>query len=153
MASLGLVPTPELEVVLDAAMAVLLRHKNFLDILEEECEMRVMGVGSASLQVLAVQHEIREPLNLNGDILMDFFIDCIIPCPIDGPKALRAIDHLLKQMLIFNKDYAFYDLDFRRAGESIVTPTTPIPVFLKRKGDVEIEDEKPVKRPKKAKKT
>ncbi|KAF8144196.1 hypothetical protein K438DRAFT_1783068 [Mycena galopus ATCC 62051] len=91
MASLGLVPTPELEVVLDAAMAVLLRHKNFLDILEEECEMRVMGVGSASLQVLAVQHEIGEPLNLNGDILMDFFVDCMIPCPTDGPKALRAM--------------------------------------------------------------
>ncbi|KAF8188460.1 hypothetical protein K438DRAFT_1764220 [Mycena galopus ATCC 62051] len=73
----GLAGTPELEVVLNAAMAVLSRHKN-LDILEEECEMRVMGVGSASLQVLAVQHEIGEPLDLNGDILMDFFVDHII---------------------------------------------------------------------------
>ncbi|KAF8142419.1 hypothetical protein K438DRAFT_1784824 [Mycena galopus ATCC 62051] len=171
MASLGLVPTPELEVVLDAAMAALLRHENFLSILEEECEMRVMGVGSALLQILAVQYEIGEPLDLNGDILMDFFADRVVPCPTDGPKALEAMfaatpfpevntgsNDLLKQMLIFNKAHAFYDPHFRpptfrRAGESIVTPTTPMPVLLKRKADVEIEGEKSTKRPKKGKKT
>ncbi|KAF8135259.1 hypothetical protein K438DRAFT_1997452 [Mycena galopus ATCC 62051] len=106
-------------------MAALLRHENFLSILEEECERRVMGVGSALLQILAVQHEIREPLDLKGDILTDFFADRVAPCLTDGPKALEAMfaatqfptvntgsNDLLKQMLIFNKAHALYDPDF-----------------------------------------
>ncbi|KAF8143789.1 hypothetical protein K438DRAFT_1783428 [Mycena galopus ATCC 62051] len=167
MAVLGLSPTPELEVVLDAAMAALLRHENFLSILEEECERRVLGVGSALLQILAIRHEIREPLDLKGDILTDFFADRVAPCPTDGPKTLEAMfaatpfpavntgsNDLLKQMLIFNKaHHALYDPDFRpltfqRAGESIVTTTTPMPFLLKQKADVEIEGKKPTKCPK-----
>ncbi|KAF8209088.1 hypothetical protein K438DRAFT_1960816 [Mycena galopus ATCC 62051] len=56
-------------------MAALLHHENFLSILEEE----------------SVQYEIREPLDLNGNILMDFFADRVVPCPTDGPKALEAM--------------------------------------------------------------
>jgi hypothetical protein len=108
-------------------------------------------------------------LDLNGDILMDYWADRVVPCPTDGPKALQTMfaatplrkvksDDLLKQMLIFNKAHIFYDPDFRpptlrRAGELIVTPTTPMSVVLKWKADVEIEGEKPAKRPKKVNKT
>jgi hypothetical protein len=58
---------------------------------------------------------------------------------------------VVQQMLGFNNAHAFYDSDFRsptfrREGPSTLTPATPIPVVLKRKGDAKIDGEKQAKR-------
>ncbi|KAJ6471617.1 hypothetical protein C8R47DRAFT_1324929 [Mycena vitilis] len=66
----GLIPTPELEAVLFDALSRLMRpHPELENLAEDECNRRVMGVGSALFQLLAIQHELGEPLNLNGDLI------------------------------------------------------------------------------------
>ncbi|KAJ7359881.1 hypothetical protein DFH08DRAFT_801643 [Mycena albidolilacea] len=42
-------------------------------------------------QLLAIQHELKEELNLNGDTLLDLLDGSIVPCKIEGSKALAAI--------------------------------------------------------------
>ncbi|KAJ7097064.1 hypothetical protein B0H15DRAFT_824681 [Mycena belliarum] len=50
MCSFGLVPTPELEAVLEPALGKLLEHNSLADLLDPERNIRVLGVGSALLQ-------------------------------------------------------------------------------------------------------
>ena len=146
----------------------LLCHKNLSNLLEPERQERVFGVGSVLMQIVAVQQELGEPLNLNGDILQDLVSGCITRYISDGPKALEAMfaaiamsgsdinvksSTVVQQMLDFNNAHAFYDPDFRpptfrRERPSIITPTVPIPVVLKRKGDAKIDGEKQAKRAK-----
>ncbi|KAJ6564129.1 hypothetical protein B0H19DRAFT_1067722 [Mycena capillaripes] len=56
----------------------LMAHSVLSDLVEEECNARVMGVGSVLLQFLAIQNELGEPLNLNGDLLKDLVDDSIV---------------------------------------------------------------------------
>jgi hypothetical protein len=170
MRTLNLVPTPELEAVLQPSLTILLGHQALAHLLEPECQERVLGVGSALLQTLAVQHELREPLNLNGDILEDLITGRVVRYLSDGPAALEAMfgaipwpagnsDTLAGRMEGFKRTHAFYDPGFRpptfrRDDPSIFVPTAAIPIQLKRKGDGDIEEErKPAKRPKTSKKT
>ncbi|KAJ7704039.1 hypothetical protein B0H17DRAFT_1193958 [Mycena rosella] len=88
MADVGLVPTPELEAVLMAPLSALLRHGVLSHLIEDERNQRVMGVGSVLLQLLEIQMELGEPLNLNGDLLVDLRDRAVTPCPTDGAKAL-----------------------------------------------------------------
>ncbi|KAJ6605393.1 hypothetical protein DFH09DRAFT_1300125 [Mycena vulgaris] len=91
MDTLGLVSTPELEAVLTGPFISLMDHPALLNLTEEECQTRVMGVGSVLLQFLAVQHELGESLNLNSDLVEDLKDESVVACLPDGDKALNAM--------------------------------------------------------------
>ncbi|KAF7354491.1 hypothetical protein MVEN_01138400 [Mycena venus] len=165
---IGLVSTPELEAVLTDPLISLMDHPALLNLTEEECQTRVMGVGSVLLQFLAVQHELGEPLNLNGDLVEDLKDESVIACLPDGDKALNAMFSaipststrsgvLVRQMLASKRDHIIFDEEFRppffqRDRPSHFPPAAPIPVkvqgAVKRKRDDHVEDEKPAKRAK-----
>ncbi|KAJ7453883.1 hypothetical protein FB451DRAFT_1185165 [Mycena latifolia] len=71
MKKLGLAITPELEAVLTEPQLTLLKDNELTHLKEPERHCRVMGVGSVLLQPLAIQTELGEPLNLNGDLVAD----------------------------------------------------------------------------------
>ncbi|KAJ7455678.1 hypothetical protein B0H11DRAFT_1926064 [Mycena galericulata] len=163
MATFALVPTAELEAVIADPLLRLLKHKSLADLPQPDRHERVMGVGSALLQLLAVQHELGEPLNLNGDTMHDLVSGAIVPLRYDGDDALNYMfaalplrsnesgeitGHLLK----FKGEHSIYDADLRpptfcREFRSHTDPSEAISVVLKRQRDaVEEEDEPPAKR-------
>ncbi|KAJ7673387.1 hypothetical protein B0H17DRAFT_1140985 [Mycena rosella] len=164
MADVGLVPTPELEAVLLAPLSTLLRPSVLSYLIEDERNQRVMGVGSVLLQLLAIQMELGEPLNLNGDLLVDLRDRAVAPCPSDGAKALEAMFGTIrvpsgkaavwfKRMMEFNRNHTIHDAQFRpptfrRDDPSFSAPTEAIPVIVKRLGELQIEGERPKKRAK-----
>jgi hypothetical protein len=91
MGTFNFVPTPEPEEVLSPPLATLLHHGMLSQLSEEDRNERVFGVGSALLQILAIQKEIGEPLNLNGDVLHDLLKDRVVRGPNDGDRALEVI--------------------------------------------------------------
>ncbi|KAJ7653718.1 hypothetical protein DFH06DRAFT_1133850 [Mycena polygramma] len=166
----GLIPTPELEAVLFEPLSCLMKpHPELENLAEDECNRRVMGVGSALFQLLAIQHELGEPLNLNGDLISDLWEESVVPDRMDGMAALTAMFGSIalkanipvdQQMLRFNRDHTIYDRDFRppsfrRMLPSIRPPRMPITVVLpgklKRAGSPLSKDEKPPKRQRKEK--
>ncbi|KAJ6504349.1 hypothetical protein C8R47DRAFT_1210419 [Mycena vitilis] len=166
----GLIPTPELEAVLFDPLSRLMRpHPELENLAEDECNRRVMGVGSALFQLLAIQHELGEPLNLNGDLISDLWEQSVVPVRMDGTAALTAMFGSMglevdtpvdQQMLRFNREHTVYDRDYRppsfkRELPSINPPRAPIAVVLpgrlKRAGSPLSEDEKPPKRQRKKK--
>ncbi|KAJ7359918.1 hypothetical protein DFH08DRAFT_953012 [Mycena albidolilacea] len=170
MRTLNLVSTPELEAVLQPSLIIVLGHQALAHLREPECQERVLGVGSALLQTLAVQHELGEPLNLNGDILEDLITGRVVRYLSDGPAALETMfgaiswpdvksGALAGRMEGFKRTHTFYDPNlrlptFRRDDPSIFVSTAAIPVQLKRKADGNIEEDmKPVKRAKRYKET
>ncbi|KAJ7836080.1 hypothetical protein B0H14DRAFT_2589939 [Mycena olivaceomarginata] len=86
-----LVPTPELEAVLMEPLGNLLKHELLADMLRPERHRRVMAVGSALFQLLAVQHILGEELSLDGSILTDLALGDVVPRSSDGPEALAAM--------------------------------------------------------------
>ncbi|KAJ6448225.1 hypothetical protein C8R45DRAFT_948131 [Mycena sanguinolenta] len=145
-----------LEEVLSGPLIALLRHKALSALSEEERNDRVFGVGSALLQMLAVQRELGEPLNLNGDMLDDLLIRRVIRCRNDGHIALNEMfaatqlpnvktGEMTRELLAFNSAHAIYDAGFRppiysRDEFCEASPTQPIPVVLgKRKAGAEAE--------------
>ncbi|KAJ7877119.1 hypothetical protein B0H14DRAFT_2567952 [Mycena olivaceomarginata] len=90
MRTFGLAPTPEMEVVLSSPLTSLLDYGLLSDIPESERQERVLGVGAVLLQLLAVQNELREPLNLNGDILDDLITERVVSCLSDGPQSASS---------------------------------------------------------------
>ncbi|KAJ6565207.1 hypothetical protein DFH09DRAFT_1081864 [Mycena vulgaris] len=144
MDTLGLVSTPELEAVLTDPLISLMDHPALLNLTEEECQTRVMGVGSVLLQFLAVQHELGESLNLNGDLVEDLKDESVVACLPDGDKALNAMFSaipststrsgvLVRQMLAFKRDHTIFDEElrppfFQRDRPSHFPPTALIPV-------------------------
>jgi hypothetical protein len=171
MRTIGLTPTPELEAVISLPLTSLPGHSLLSHIPLSECQERVLSVGSVLLQLLAVRKELREPLNLDGDILDDLNTGRAVSCLTDSPRALSVIfgaipfnegttAKLTSQMLKFNSAHIIYDPEFcpptfRRKDPSIFTPTTAIPVMLnlKRKGSGKIEGEKSAKKAKNSKKS
>ncbi|KAJ7131757.1 hypothetical protein C8R43DRAFT_956965 [Mycena crocata] len=143
----SLVPTPELEVVLAPPLATLMEHRLLAELVDDERNARALGVGSALLQLLAVQIELEEPLNLNGDLISDLRDRTVVPCPTDGDKALEAmfvaapgvnssnLAAWLKKMLRFKKAHTIFDQEFcpptfRREYPPQSAPTLAIPVAL-----------------------
>ncbi|KAJ6451165.1 hypothetical protein C8R45DRAFT_946379 [Mycena sanguinolenta] len=169
LARLQLVPTPELEEVLARPLIALMRHEALSKHSEEERNNRVFGVGSALLQMLAVQKELGEPLNLNGDMVDDMLMRRVIRCGNDGHMALNEMfaatqlpdvktGELTRELLAFRNAHAIYDPDFRppiylREAPSMASPTKPVPVVLKRKAgaEAEVDGEKEPKRRKPSK--
>ncbi|KAJ6461119.1 hypothetical protein DFH09DRAFT_1114427 [Mycena vulgaris] len=117
---------------------------------EPERNQRVLGVGSALLQLLAIQQQLGEPVNLNGDLLGDLLYGRIVQCPSDGNEGLVAMfsviplpnqvlktHALAKRMLNFNNAHTIYDPDyrpptFRRDEPSRTATTADIPLESKR---------------------
>ncbi|KAJ7471213.1 hypothetical protein B0H11DRAFT_1919781 [Mycena galericulata] len=56
-----------------------------------ERRRRVLTVGRVMLQLLALQYELEEPLNLNGDTFDDLVERAIEPVHLESNKALRAM--------------------------------------------------------------
>ncbi|KAJ6479592.1 hypothetical protein C8R45DRAFT_933403 [Mycena sanguinolenta] len=139
LARLQLVPRPELEEVLARPLIALMRHEALSKLFEEERNDSVFGVGSALLQMLAIQKELGEPLNLNGDMVDDLLMR---RCGNDGHMALNEMFAVTELPDV--KTHAIYDPDFRpliyfREAPSMASPTKPVPVVLKRKADAEAE--------------
>ncbi|KAJ6473787.1 hypothetical protein C8R45DRAFT_1011858 [Mycena sanguinolenta] len=154
MRTFNLVPTPELEAVLSDPLISLMKHTALADIQEPECHRRVMAVGSALLQLLAVQHVLGEQLNLNGDMMNDLRLGEVEWTLSDGPVALTAMFNaiplvssrsgdLAVHMVQFNHSHAIYDREFRpptfRRERESSKLSPAILVAVKRKGDDKID--------------
>ncbi|KAJ7692728.1 hypothetical protein B0H17DRAFT_1200307 [Mycena rosella] len=159
MAVFGLVSTPELDAVLQPVLEVLLVHAHLADLPESDRNERVMGVGSALLQLLAVQDQLKKPLNLNGDLLNDLLDGRVVHCPSDGDRGLdamfasiplpRGAEHSRvrdRALLKFKCVHTIYDADhrsptFRRDDESRFPPTEAILVGQNQEEDGRVADE------------
>ncbi|KAJ7640230.1 hypothetical protein B0H17DRAFT_1149048 [Mycena rosella] len=159
MAAFGLVSTPELDAVLQPVLEVLLIHAHLADLPESDRNERVMGIGSALLQLLAVQDQLKEPLNLNGDLLNDLLDRRVVHCPSDGNRGLDAMfasiplprraEHSRlrdRALLKFKHAHTIFDADhrppiFRRDDESRFPPTEPILVGKNQEEDGRVADE------------
>ncbi|KAJ6540191.1 hypothetical protein DFH09DRAFT_1323208 [Mycena vulgaris] len=147
MGVLGLVPTPELEVILSAPLLSVMQHESLCDIREDECSRRVLGVGSVLLQLLSVQHELWEPLNLNGDRVHDVLDKSVVHYRSDGDEALVAVFTAVsnpnrvpgastsQKISNFNRDHTIFDKTFRpptlrRDRCSHFMPTEAIPATV-----------------------
>ncbi|KAJ7878454.1 hypothetical protein B0H13DRAFT_2346517 [Mycena leptocephala] len=164
-----LVPTPELEEVLTRPLIALLGQKALSQLSEEERNDRVFGVGSTLLQMSAVQKELNEPLNLDGDMLDDLLMHRVVRCRNDVHMALNEMfaatrlphvktGEMTRELLAFKNAHTIYDPDFRppifsREAPSMASPTKPILVALKRKAgtEAEVDGEKEPKRRKTSK--
>ncbi|KAJ7044305.1 hypothetical protein C8F04DRAFT_1389202 [Mycena alexandri] len=163
MVALGLELTPELDAVLAPANILLMQHEDLAHLHHEERLARVSGIGSALLQFLVVQHELEEPLNLNGDLVNDLLDDSVITCRSDGRAALQAMygavhhDEVLpganwsQKMLRFFNRHTIFDSHwrpplYRRVRDSQFTPTEAILVTVstdsKRKAEEQLESSK-----------
>ncbi|KAJ7829280.1 hypothetical protein B0H14DRAFT_2594167 [Mycena olivaceomarginata] len=69
LSGLRLSPTPELESLMQPPMQELM-NRSVLGISPVERRRRVLSIGAAWFQLLAIQHELNEELNLNGDTLL-----------------------------------------------------------------------------------
>ncbi|KAJ6611620.1 hypothetical protein B0H10DRAFT_2192856 [Mycena sp. CBHHK59/15] len=171
-----LYPTPELECLILAAQQRLITHPNLTELPGFERNERIWGVGSALLQILAIQDQLGEPLNLNGDTIDDLTDKSIVFCPVEGvaaltsmlvstdPAALKAkkrwsTEQLSRYQVRFNADHVTYDPTlrppiFHRVKPSNTKPTEAIILEDaevsarpgKRKNIGNSLDEKPVKK-------
>ncbi|KAJ6552681.1 hypothetical protein DFH09DRAFT_1085851 [Mycena vulgaris] len=125
MCTFGLVPTPELEAVLQPPLHSALVHAGLSKLHEPQRNQRVLEIGSALLQLLAIQQQFGEPVNLNGDLLSDLLDGCIVQCTSDGNEGLVAMftaiplpnrvlktHALAKRMLKFNTR-TIYEPDYQ----------------------------------------
>ncbi|KAJ7200970.1 hypothetical protein C8J57DRAFT_1486534 [Mycena rebaudengoi] len=89
---LHLDPTmPELRKLIRDAEDDLMAHPSLSSIEESQRKLRTHGVGYVLLQLLAIQVQLGEPLNLNGDTLKDLADGSIRPVPVEGVDALTAM--------------------------------------------------------------
>ncbi|KAJ7105928.1 hypothetical protein C8R44DRAFT_886375 [Mycena epipterygia] len=121
LSNIRLCPTPELESLMEAPIQALLAWK-LPGVAPLERKRRILSVGYALLHLLAIQHELGEELNLNGDTFLELFDKTIVPCKLDTTEALRAmflatdpvdlkhrkgwnLDQFSRHMLRFNADH------------------------------------------------
>ncbi|KAJ7229380.1 hypothetical protein C8J57DRAFT_1251978 [Mycena rebaudengoi] len=80
---LHLDPTmPEFRKLIRDAEDDLMAHPSLSSIEESQRKLRTHGVGYVLLQLLAIQVQLGEPLNLNGDTLKDLADGSICPVPV-----------------------------------------------------------------------
>ncbi|KAJ7160010.1 hypothetical protein C8R43DRAFT_1177615 [Mycena crocata] len=162
MASFGLIPTPELEAVIMDPLLSLMQAAALDKLQDDERSERVMGVGSALLQLLATQHELQESLDLNGDTLEELLDGSIIPCVPNGKRALVGMFASRKsmgagtidqQLAKFKRKHMIYDAELRpptfvRSFASRFNPRASIPLKIKRTSNAKDDVERPAKRAK-----
>ncbi|KAJ7735500.1 hypothetical protein B0H16DRAFT_1731302 [Mycena metata] len=169
LVALGLRLTPEVELALESATFSLMQHETLAHIHYEERTSRITGVGTALLQCLVVQHELGEPLNLNGDLVNDLWDDSVVARKSDSKAALHAMyvavcaDEALpgadssQKMSRFFIRHTIVDKEWRpplyhRIRDSEFMPTEAIlvtvPEGLKRKAEEQLEGLNGLKRSK-----
>ncbi|KAJ7267745.1 hypothetical protein C8J57DRAFT_1228367 [Mycena rebaudengoi] len=140
---------PQLEVVLTDPLMHLMGHDMLLGITQQECNIKVVGVGSVLFQLLAVQHKLQEPLDLNGDLIEDLKNDTVVACRPNGEAALNAMFSAIPTTSMKSE---FRPPTFRHGQPSHFPPTDPIPVVVngmsKRKKNKEVDTEKLAKQAK-----
>ncbi|KAK7052605.1 hypothetical protein R3P38DRAFT_2762957 [Favolaschia claudopus] len=173
--TIGLRSTPEQNALKARAIEKLLKRftLNPLDPDDKfspaEWKMRVSSVGSALLQILAVQHELEEPLNLNGDLLDDLLSQKIVAASFDGEVVLHLIMTCamgqitnaatsVEKFAKFEREFTIYDKNYRpptfhRVADSTAKLSPPIAVIVKRAAEDEIEDKPSLKRAKRGEAT
>lgn len=85
-----------------------LQDFHVLSVRGPEWRRRVIGVGRAMLQLLALQHELEEPLNLNGDTFDDLVEGDIKLANLDTSEATRAMFLATKPKQLSHKKYWKY---------------------------------------------
>ncbi|KAJ7077739.1 hypothetical protein C8R44DRAFT_896157 [Mycena epipterygia] len=147
LSNIRLCLTPELESLMEAPIQALLAWK-LPGVAPLERKRRILSVGYALLHLLAIQHELGEELNVNGDKLLELFDKTIVPCKLDATEALRAmflatdtvdlkyrkgwnLDQFSRHMLRFNADHTIYDSSLqpptlKRVEPPIIIPNHPV---------------------------
>ncbi|KAK6974669.1 hypothetical protein R3P38DRAFT_2369729, partial [Favolaschia claudopus] len=75
----GMDPTPELSAIMAHALARLMEAPKLMEKLsEDEQTAQVCSGGAVLLQLLAIQRELNEPFNLNGDLFLDITRDRVV---------------------------------------------------------------------------
>lgn len=145
LSNLRLSPTPELESLMQLPMHELL-NRSVLGVPAVERRRCVLAVGSVLLQLLAIQHQLDEELNLNGDTLLDLLDGSTVPCKMDGTKALEAmflatdpielkdrrgwdVNRFSQHMLKFNAAHTVYDSSLRPPTFERVAPSVSPPTY------------------------
>ncbi|KAJ7732049.1 hypothetical protein DFH07DRAFT_781037 [Mycena maculata] len=142
--SLRLSPTPGLESLMQPPMQELIRRR-VRGIPIAERKRHVFSIGSALLQLLAIQHQLGEQLNLNGDTMRDLLDGAIIPCRLDGSEALEAmflatdplelkhkrgwdLNRFSSHLLRFNSDHTIYDPSLSPPTFKRICPSSDVPL-------------------------
>ncbi|KAK7027101.1 hypothetical protein R3P38DRAFT_2777193 [Favolaschia claudopus] len=82
-----------------------LRHSRPASVSNEEWNRRILGVGKTLLQLLAIQQELEEPLNLNGDIFVDLIEDEVKAADNEVAEAERAMILALDLKVLRHRKY------------------------------------------------
>ncbi|KAK7052008.1 hypothetical protein R3P38DRAFT_3255240 [Favolaschia claudopus] len=155
MCSIGLFPTAEMSAVLEPILERLLRRPELEDVASLERSRRVFGVGSALFQILAIQDELGEQLNLNGDFLDDLRRGRVVSCGREGQEVIQfmmsavlgsipgATSTVEKHAKLERQLTIWVDgqrpPSYRRLANSSYDPTDPILIVAKRTAEEEAE--------------
>ncbi|KAK7034133.1 hypothetical protein R3P38DRAFT_2772240 [Favolaschia claudopus] len=82
-----------------------LQHSRPASVSNEEWNRRILGVGTTLLQLLAIQQELEEPLNLNGDIFVDLVEDEVKAADNAVAEAERAMILALDLKVLRHRKY------------------------------------------------
>ncbi|KAK7013291.1 hypothetical protein R3P38DRAFT_3581024, partial [Favolaschia claudopus] len=155
MCSIGLFPTAEMSAILAPILERLLRRDELKEVLSLERSRRVFSVGAALLQMLAVQNELGEQLNLNGDFLDDLRRGRVVSCGREGQEVIQfmmsavlgsmpgATSTVEKHAKLERRLTVWVDgqrpPSYRRLANSTYDPTDPILIAAKRTAEEEAE--------------
>ncbi|KAJ7131337.1 hypothetical protein C8R44DRAFT_871833 [Mycena epipterygia] len=132
IAELQLEPFKELTVLMAKPLEQL-QDFRLVSVPGRERRRRVLTVGHVMLQILALQYELKEPLDLNGDMFEDLVEGAIKWVPLETSQALRAMLLATKLKELSHKNYwdieAFgksaSDFEFTHSGvDSTYRPDT-----------------------------
>ncbi|KAK7015356.1 hypothetical protein R3P38DRAFT_3496931 [Favolaschia claudopus] len=82
-----------------------LQYSRPASVSNEEWNRRILGIGTTLLQLLAIQHELEEPLNLNGDIFVDLVEDEVKAADSEVAEAERAMILALDLKVLRHRKY------------------------------------------------
>ncbi|KAK6988914.1 hypothetical protein R3P38DRAFT_3438883 [Favolaschia claudopus] len=71
----------------------------------DEWNRRILGVGTTLLQLLAIQHELEEPLNLNGDMFLDLVEEDVTTAHDEVAEAHHAMVLALNLKVLRHRKY------------------------------------------------
>jgi len=94
-----------------------------------ERRRRVLTVGRVMLQLLAIQYELKEPLNLNGDTFEDIMEGSIEWVPLESSEALRAMILATKPKVLNHVKYWDMATFSESATNFLVNHTAPDPAY------------------------
>lgn len=98
-----------------------------------ERQRRVIGVGRAMLQVLALQHELKESLNLNGDTFEELVERAIVPADMEWKEGLWAMVFATRPKQLIHKRYwdkeGFGDVVRQLDSHVVYDPTFRPPTY------------------------